>query len=726
MVRLEDILEKVTSYTPSIDLDIIRKAYIFSARVHQGQVRLSGEPYLNHPLEVASILTDMKMDPITIAIGLLHDTVEDTHTTLEAVREVFGEEITTLVDGLTKISKITFDSKEVQQAPDRFIQGQAENFRKMLLAMAKDIRIILVKLADRLHNMSTLVALHPDKRSKIAQETLDIYAPLANRLGIGWLKAELEDLSLLHLRPEVYREIQTSITKGQKEREGYIQEVKAILEGKLGEHGLKGKVAGRPKHIYGIYKKMEGRGVDFEHIYDIVGFRVIVETVKECYETLGVVHSIWTPVPGRFKDYIAIPKPNMYQSLHTAVIGPRGEMIEVQIRTEEMHRVAEEGIAAHWRYKEGGPLAEKDSRMFAWLRQLVEWQKELKDAGEFMETLKIDLFPEEVYVFTPKGDVKEFPAGATPVDFAYSIHTDVGHRCVAAKVNGRLVSLRYQLKNGGVVEIITSSHHHPSKDWLKFVKTSRARTKIRQWIKTEERARSITLGKEICEKEFKRHGLDFYRMLKSGEIENLAKIGLNLAGVDNLLAGIGYGKLSIHQVLGKLLPEEKLEALEEKGVSPFKKVLQKLKKTPREAITVKGIEDVMIKFARCCNPLPGDRITGFITRGKGIAIHAVDCPNVLNADLDRKIEVEWDKRLKATRPARIEVICHDEKGVLADMSSTISSAEANISSANITTTPDKKAICTFEIEVNDLAHLTNIIKNLQRIKKVIKVERLRA
>lgn len=717
MVRLEDILEKVTSYTPSIDPDIVRKAYIFSARVHQGQVRLSGEPYLNHPLEVASILAEIKMDPTTIAIGLLHDTVEDTHTTLEAVKEVFGEEIATLVDGLTKISKITFDSKEAQQA---------ENFRKMLLAMAKDIRIILVKLADRLHNMRTLDALPPDKRSKIAQETLDIYAPLANRLGIGWMKAELEDLSFLHLRPEVYREIQTNIAKGQKEREGYIQEVKAILEGRLGEHGLKGKVAGRPKHIYGIYKKMEGRGVDFEHIYDIVGFRVIVETIKECYETLGVVHSIWTPVPGRFKDYIAIPKPNMYQSLHTVVIGPRGEMIEVQIRTEEMHRVAEEGIAAHWRYKEGGPIAEKDGRMFAWLRQLVEWQKELKDAGEFMETLKIDLFPEEVYVFTPKGDVREFPVGATPVDFAYSIHTDVGHRCVAAKVNGRLVSLRYQLKNGDVVEIITSPHHHPSKDWLKFVKTSRARTKIRQWIKDEERTRSIALGKEICEKEFKRHGLDFYKMLKSGEMENLAKVGLNLAGVDNLLAGIGYGKLSIHQVLGKLLPEEKLSALEEKGVSAFKKVLQKLKKTPKEAITVKGIEDVMIKFARCCNPLPGDKIIGFITRGKGVAIHGMDCPNVLNADQDRKIEVEWDKRLKATRPARIEVICRDEKGVLADMSSTISSAEANISSANIRTTPDKKAICTFEVEVNDLEHLTSIIKNLRRIRKVIKVERVRA
>lgn len=717
MVRLEDILEKVTSYTPSIDPDIVRKAYNFSARVHQGQVRLSGEPYLVHPLEVASILAEMKMDPTTIAIGLLHDTVEDTHTTLEAVKEVFGEGIATLVDGLTKISKITFDSKEAQQA---------ENFRKMLLAMAKDIRIILVKLADRLHNMRTLDALHPDKRSKIAQETLDIYAPLANRLGIGWIKAELEDLSLLHLRPEVYSEIQAGISKGQKEREEYIQEVKAILEGRLGEHGLKGKVTGRLKNIYGIYKKMERRGVDFEHIYDIVGFRVIVETVKECYETLGIVHSIWTPVPGRFKDYIAIPKPNMYQSLHTTVIGPRGEMMEVQIRTEEMHRVAEEGIAAHWRYKEGEAIAEKDSRMFAWLRQLVEWQKELKDAGEFMETLKIDLFPEEVYVFTPKGDIREFPVGATPVDFAYSIHTDVGHRCVAAKVNGRLVPLRYQLKNGDVVEIITSPHHHPSKDWLKFVKTSRARTKIRQWIKDEERTRSIALGKEICEKEFKRHGLDFYKMLKSGEIENLAKVGLNLAGVDNLLAGIGYGKLSIHQVLGKLLPEEKLSALEEKGVSAFKKVLQKLKKTPKEAITVKGIEDVMIRFARCCNPLPGDKIIGFITRGRGVAIHAMDCLNVLNADQDRKIEVEWDKRLKATRPARIEVICQDEKGVLADMSSTISSSEANISSANIRTTPDKKAICTFEVEVNDLDHLTSIIKNLRRIRKVIKVERVRA
>ncbi|MBI5286074.1 MAG: bifunctional (p)ppGpp synthetase/guanosine-3',5'-bis(diphosphate) 3'-pyrophosphohydrolase, partial [Deltaproteobacteria bacterium] len=442
--------------------------------------------------------------------------------------------------------------------------------------------------------------------------------------------------------------------------------------------------------------------------------------------TLGMIHSLWKPVPGRFKDYIAIPKPNMYQSLHTAMMGPRGERMEIQIRTEEMHRVAEEGIAAHWRYKEGKPVDEKEDRRLAWLRQLIEWQKELKDAGEFMETVKIDLFPEEVFVFTPKGDVKAFPVGATPVDFAYSVHTDVGHRCVAAKVNGRLVSLRYQLKNGDVVEIITSPHHHPSKDWLKFVKTSRARTKIRQWVKTEERAKSITLGKEICEKEFKRHGLDFYKILKSGEIEHLAREGFNMAGVDNLLAVIGYGKLSVYQVLGKLLPQEKLEILAEKEPSGFKRILQRLKKTPREAIVVKGIEDVMIKFGKCCNPLPGDRIVGFITLGKGVSVHTVDCPNILNADPERRMEVEWDKKLKATRPAKIEVICQDEKGVLADMSSTITSAEANISSANIRTTPDKKAICTFEVEVNDLAHLESIIKGLQKIKRVLRVERVRA
>lgn len=720
MVRLEEIIDKISSYNPAADLELVKKAYIFSAKVHQGQMRLSGEPYLSHPIEVANILANMQMDVVTVAAGILHDTVEDTLTTLDKIKELFGEEVAILVDGVTKIGKISFDSK-VTSGEER----QAENFRKMIIAMAQDIRVIMIKLADRLHNMRTLNALAPGKRVTVAQETMDIYAPIANRLGIGWIKTELEEIAFSFLMPEAYKELQEKLATRKEEREKYIHEMKDSIEKKLAEYDLKAEITGRPKHLYSIYKKMVSQGTSFEHIYDILAFRIIIDNIKDCYEVLGIIHSTWKPIPGRFKDYIAIPKANMYQSLHTSVIGPSRERMEIQIRTREMHKIAEEGIAAHWKYKEGKAMLEKDDKRFAWLRQMMEWQKDMRDAGEFMDTVKMDLFSEEVFVFTPKGEVKELPRDATPVDFAYSVHTDVGHRCSAAKVNGRIVPLKYQLKNGDVVEIITSPNHTPSKDWLKFVITSRAKARIRQWVKTEERGKSIAIGRDICDKEFKKHNVDFHKMLKSGELDKIAREGLGLSGVDDALAGIGYGKLSAHQLLGKLIPSAKMKAQPEKEVSAFQKVLQKFKKAPREAVLVKGIDDVMIRFAKCCNPLQGDEIVGFISRGRGVAVHLKSCPSVRDSDPERIIDVAWDKGLKTARPAKLRVICHDEKGLLVNMSAVITDQEANITNATITTTPDKKAICTFEIEVNGVDHLMSIINGLKKVKRVIKVERLR-
>ena len=720
MVRLGEIIDKVSSYNPSANLELIEKAYIFSAKVHKGQMRLSGEPYLSHPIEVAHILTNMQMDAVTVATGILHDTVEDTLTTIDRITELFGDEVAMLVDGVTKIGKITFDSKGTSGE-----EQQAENFRKMIIAMAQDIRVIMVKLADRLHNMRTLDALTPEKRIKIAQETIDIYAPIANRLGIGWIKTELEELAFYHLKPEAYKDLKEKLATEREEREKYIHEVKAIIEKRLVEYNLKAEVTGRPKHLYSIYKKMADQGTLLEHIYDVLAFRIVVDNIKECYEALGIIHSTWKPIPGRFKDYIAIPKPNMYQSLHTSVIGPYGERMEIQIRTHEMHKVSEEGIAAHWKYKEGKAMLEKDDKRFTWLRQMLEWQKDTRDAKEFMDTVRMDLFSEEVFVFTPKGAVKELPKGATPVDFAYAVHTDVGHRCSAAKVSGKLVPLKYQLRHGDIVEIITSPNHNPSKDWLKFVVTSRARARIRQWIKTEERQKSIALGKDICDKDFKRHDVDFYKMLKSGELDRIAREEMGLTGVDNALASIGYGKLSSHQLLGKLLPPEKLQPHTEQEMSAFKRVLQRFKKPVKEAVLVKGIDDVLISFARCCNPLQGDDIVGFISRGKGVAVHVKGCPSVRYSDPERIIDVAWDKGTKTTRPAKLRVICHDEKGLLVNMSSVITGQEANITNATITTTPDKKAVCTFEIEVNDLSHLMNIINGLKKVKRVVKVERVK-
>ncbi len=715
MVRIEDILERIASYNPSANMDLIKQAYIFSAKVHKGQTRISGEPYLAHPLAVAKILTDLKMDVNAVATGLLHDTVEDTFTTVEEIREHFGEEIANLVDALTKLSHISQWKKE---------DVEAENFRKMLLAMAKDIRVVLIKLADRLHNMRTLSPLAREKQKKIAQETLDIYAPLANRLGIGWMKTELEDLSFKYLEPERYRKLKELIIREEKEKERYISVVTSMLRKKLAEHSIEGDISGRLKHLYSIYLKMEEQGVDFENIYDILAFRVIVDTVRDCYSVLGIVHSLWKPLPWRFKDYIALPKQNMYQSLHTTVVGPQGKRIEIQIRTKEMHRIAEYGIAAHWKYKEGKPhTADKHELSFAWIRRILEWQKDLKDSFEFLETLKVDLFPEEIFVFTPRGDIKVFPAGATPVDFAYGIHTDVGHRCSGARVNGRMVPLKYRLKNGDVVEIITSPNHKPSKDWLKFVATSRAKTRIRRWIKTEEREKSLALGREICEKELEKHKLELSELVRSGELEQAARL-MGFNSTETLLANIGYGKIPVRQLVSKLLPQQRLSI--RKRLPSFKKVLQRLKGRPAsEGIKIRGLEDILVKFAGCCNPLPGEPIMGLITTGQGITIHHKSCQNIIDVDPERRVDADWDEEAVVLRPVKIEVIALDEKGLLAEMTNIIKNADANITGANIHTTTDRLAICTFEIEVQSVKHLNAIMKELQSTNKIKKVTRLK-
>lgn len=716
MIRLNDILDKVSAYNPTADLELIRKAYVFSAKVHQGQIRLSGEPYLIHPMEVTAILADLKLDVPSVVTGLLHDTVEDTLTTHEEIESIFGAEVANLVDGVTKIGKINFRTKE---------ESQAENFRKMLLAMSDDIRVILIKLADRLHNMRTLQHQPETKQRSIAKETLDIYAPIANRLGISWVKSELEDLSFRYLEQQIYYDLASKVAKKKQERESDAETVQEIILSKLKEHDIKGDVSGRSKHLYSIFRKMESRNVDIDQIYDLIAIRVLVEDIRACYEVLGIIHSTWKPVPGRFKDYIAMPKGNMYQSLHTTVIGPFAERMEVQIRTMEMHRVAEAGIAAHWKYKEGKGYDEKEVKRFAWLRQLLEWQQELQDSREFMDTVKVELFPEEVYVFTPKGDVKSFPRGATPIDFAYGVHTDVGHRCVGAKVNGKLVPLKYELNNGDIIEVITSPHHTPSKDWLKIVKSSRARNKIRAWIKTEERNRSISLGREIVEKEFRRYSLNYGKLLKSGEIKKVAA-EFGFVGDEDLMASVGYGKLSCNQLLGKLLPPEKLEERQERKESRVSKIMEKLTKKSSSAIQISGVEDVLVRFGKCCNPVPGDDITGFITRGRGVTIHTSDCAIAKDCDPERRVDVAWNKSRKVALPVKIRVSCHDQKGILANISQAIANSEANIASASIHSTVDKRGINLFEVEITDLDHLNRVINNIMKVNGVTKVERLKS
>jgi GTP pyrophosphokinase len=711
-MSVESIIERVRAMNHEADVALLQRAYDFAARVHKGQERVSGEPYLSHPLAVAEILLDLKMDVESIAAGLLHDVVEDTHASLEQVRQAFGNEIGDLVDGLTKISKLHFGSR---------VEHQAESLRKMVLAMSKDIRVILIKLADRLHNMRTLEPLREEKRRLIARETLDIYSPIAHRLGIYWMKAELEDLALRHLEPEVYHDLADRVAKKRREREKDINEVIEILQQKLTEVGIQAEIIGRPKHFYSIYKKMRDQRKEFDEIYDLTAVRVITESVKDCYGSLGVIHSLWKPIQGRFKDFVAMPKSNLYQSLHTTVVGPVGEPVEIQIRTHEMHKTAEDGIAAHWVYKEGRAALDPADKGFAWIRQLLEWQRELKDSREFLETVKVDLFPDEVYVFTPKGDVKSFPKGATPIDFAFGVHTDIGFTCVGAKVNSRLVPLRYELQNGDIVEILTDVKHRPSRDWLKLVKTPRARGRIKQWVKTEEKLRSISLGRDLLEKELRRMGKSPAQILKPETMATmLARSGFSAP--DEFFATVGYGKLSPRQAMARLLPPEELPP--EGEARPERKARQR----PDDGVTLLGAHDFLVHFARCCSPLPGDEIVGFITRGRGVSVHSADCPNVdqLFYDPERKINVSWDAAPTTPHQVKIRVtIGVDRPGILAAISTAISASKINIAQADVRVTEDRKGLNTFTLEVSDLKQLQSAMGAIRQIDGVMGVERIR-
>jgi GTP pyrophosphokinase len=715
-MKIGDLVEKVQSYHPAADVEVIRKAYEFSAKVHKGQKRASGEPYLIHPMAVASIITDLKLDEPSIVGGLLHDTVEDTLTTLDELRSIFGKEITALVDGVTKLSRTNFSSRE---------EKQAENFRKMLMAMGKDVRVILIKLADRVHNMRTLDHMPVDKQMLTAQETLDIYAPMSHRLGIAWIKTELEDLSLKYLHPEIYHQLKRNVAKKRTDRERYIEEVISIIARKLEAEGIEADVTGRPKHFYSIYQKMESQNLLYDQIYDLVAFRVLVDTAREAYEALGIIHSQWRPVSGRFKDYIAVPKPNMYQALHTSVIGPYGERMEIQIRTHEMHRVAEEGIAAHWRYKEGEDFQVSDIQRYTWLRQLLEWQQNLQDPQEFLHSLKDDLFSEGLYVFTPKGDLLNFPKGSTVIDFAYRIHSDIGLHCSGARVNGQLVSLKYILRSGDTVEIITTPQQVPSRDWLKWVKTPRAKSKIRNWLKAQQRERSVALGREILESDLHRYSLDYSTLKAQGKLESLPK-ELGLKDEEALLAALGYGRITAGQVLSKLLPPEKLESSHKQPEGSLERLFRLASgKIKHLGIRVKGIDDVLVRFALCCHPLPGEHIVGFITRGRGVTVHTIGCPTILESDPQRKIEVSWEENVQAPRPVKIEVTCVDQPGLLASISAAITSANANIARAQIRTFTSQKAINTFEVMIQNSEHLKQVLQNILNVKGVYKAVRAR-
>lgn len=713
---LDQLLDRMKSYHAEADLGMVRKAYEFSAKAHEGQRRRSGEPYLQHPIAVAGVLTSLKTDVTAIVAALLHDTLEDTVATPDELEREFGKDVVHLVDGVTKIGKITFRSHE---------EKQAENFRKMLLSMADDIRVVLIKLADRLHNMRTLEHLGQAKRQEIAQETLEIYAPLANRLGIGWIKNELEDLCLKHMKPDVYETLRVRVAKRDEDRQQYIDEVIQLVDKALKDNGMAGQVYGRPKHLYGIYQKMNKQSITFEEVYDLTALRIVTDTKMNCYALLGVIHSLWRPVPGRFKDYIAIPKSNLYQSLHTTVVGPKGEHVEFQIRTEDMHRLAEYGIAAHWKYKEQARVADRDSKAFGWLHQFVEWHQDLPDNRQFMDSVKLDLFHDVVYVFTPKGIVKELPKDSTPVDFAYAIHTEVGDHCVGAKVNGKIVPLKHQLESGDTVEILTSPNQTPHKDWLKFVRTSRAKTKIKHWIKLEEQKRSIEIGYRLLESEFRRHGMAVAQMLKSSELLAAARHA-GFDTIDELAAAVGFGHASAAQVIGQLTTAKP-------GVEPRVPERQPARKpvtgkTDETGVQVKGSRDLLMQLSRCCHPVPGDRILGYITRGRGLTIHAVDCPNLeaLDYDRERLVEVEWDSETPSTHAVKVSVLAVDKTGVLANVSSAIAECHANISRAEISTREDQKAVLDFMVEISDTHHLAQVLKAVERVDGVITARRVRA
>ena len=713
MIRINDVIDKISEYYPQADFDIIERAYIYSARVHDGQVRLSGEPYLSHPLEVAGILADMKLDVISVASGLLHDVIEDTHAVPEEIEKLFGPEILHIVSGVTKLSSLPFHSSRARQA---------ESLRKMFLAMADDIRVILIKLADRLHNMRTLEYHKPNKRIKIARETLDIYAPISARLGIYWIKNELEESSFKYLQTEEHNRIQSLTAKSSAEREKYMETVKDYIKKKMEKSNLKCEVLGRNKNYFSIYNKMVSQNLPFEEIYDIIAFRIVLDSISQCYEALGFIHSMWKPIDHKFKDYIARPKPNMYQSLHTTVVGPFGERIEIQIRTWDLDRVAKSGIAAHWSYKEGKRIDENISNKFAWIQDIVENQENFRDPGEFLENVRIDLFQDEVYVFTPRGEIKTLPNGATAVDFAYMIHTEVGNQCTGAKVNGQLVPLPHKLETGDSIEITTSKNHHPSKDWLKFVKTVKARSKIRHWIKTQEKERSLTLGREMLDKAFRKEKLSFNALAKSEKMEEVAA-HFGFKKVDDLIANAGYGKITPLQIVRRIVPKHQAEPSEE---SIFNKLIGRVgrKKKLKTGVLVKGVDDILIKFGKCCQPVPGDPIVGYITRGFGVTVHRTNCVNALRMNPDRQIEVEWNQEDSEVYPVKIRIISQDRVGLLADVVSSISKFGANILNATSETRDNKLVDSFFTIGVADISHLDKILAAVRKVKRVQEVKRV--
>ncbi|MCG8400334.1 MAG: bifunctional (p)ppGpp synthetase/guanosine-3',5'-bis(diphosphate) 3'-pyrophosphohydrolase [Firmicutes bacterium] len=717
---LDELIQKVVHYNPGANLDLLKRAYDYSARAHTGQRRISGEPYITHPVAIALILADLELDMDTLVAGLLHDTVEDTGVTLEELQKNFGPDIAGLVDGVTKLSRLEYRSK---------MERQVENLRKMFLAMARDIRVVLIKLADRLHNMRTLHHHQERKQKEIAQETLEIFAPLAHRLGIYRLKWELEDLAFRFIESEKYHELAELVARTRDKREEYIRSIKKTLHDKLDEVKITAEIQGRPKHLFSIHQKMRQQQLEFHEIYDVMAVRVLVDNVRDCYAVLGTVHTLWVPLPGRFKDYIAMPKSNMYQSLHTTVVSPLGDPLEIQIRTWGMHRTAEYGIAAHWNYKEGGKDGDFD-RKLSWLRQLLDWQKELKDATEFMETLKIDIFSDVVFVFTPRGDVMELPACATPLDFAYRVHTQVGHRCVGAKVNSKIVPLDYVLKNGDIVEVMTSKQSQgPSRDWLKIAMTSQAKTKIRQWFKKEQREENILRGREMLEREIKKQGLE-PEVIKS---EKLVDYGnkMNLAGHGDVYAAVGDGTVSASSLVNKLREEISREERKELTDEQLQEMLQETRAKPTwgkptQGIRVRGVDNLLIKLAHCCNPVPGDEIVGYVTRGRGVSIHREDCHNVgsLLNDPDRLVEVAWDKNFRSPFQVRLEIESTDRSGLLNDIMSILTELKMSAPRVSARGRKNNTAVVELVLEMKDMEQMDYMINRFSRVKDVYNVRRV--
>jgi GTP diphosphokinase / guanosine-3',5'-bis(diphosphate) 3'-diphosphatase len=719
VTKFRDLMKRMQANRPTDDLEIVKKAYDYSLNVHSGQTRASGEPYLVHPLEVALVLAEMKMDPVAVAAGLLHDSVEDTTVTIVDIRKEFGEQVAHIVEGVTKISKIDFATKEEQQA---------ENLRKMMLAMVDDIRVVLIKLADRLHNMRTLEHLPSERQQKIAKETLEIYGPIAHRLGMGKIRGELEDLGFRYLDPIAYEQVKEAVESHRKVGEAFLSRVEGVVRDKLKEAGITAKVESRTKRYYSIHKKLIRQRINVDQVYDLYAMRIVTRSVQDCYAVLGIIHNVWRPVPGRIKDFIAMPRPNFYQSLHTSVITEDGTPFEVQIRTEEMHKMAEEGIAAHWKYKDGAVSAQDEQRL-AWLRQVVEWQRDVSDPNEFLSTLKIDLYPEEVYTFTPKGKVVVLPRDSTPIDFAYSVHTEVGHACVGAKVNGRMVPLRHKLHSGDIVEILTQPGHKPSRDWLSIVKSSRSRNKIKHWLNIHQRERAIEIGRKLIEKEARKYRIPL-KELKDEELQRIAS-DYGVGRPDDLMAGIGYGKYSARQVLAKMTPGAGQSLAETEDTketeSAVSSVVRRVFGGDNHAITVKGSGDLLVYRARCCNPIRGEGIVGYVTRGKGVAVHAVSCPNVVNLmyEPERRIDVSWakDESTPNIYPVKLTVFCDDRYGMLKQITGVIGDAKSNIRNIEARTA-NSQAVVDIILDISDLKHLETIINGLRKIPGVRDVQRL--